>query len=344
MEHSQEIVLPYQIRSYVLESVIGYGGFGTVYKAKSLNYGNEYEFAVKSIKMPDKMNSKHYKHYQSFESEVQSLKRLDHPNIIRLYDYFQEGSYMFLVLEYCEGGTLETNIPTLTYYEKIKACLDIVNGITYIHENMIAHRDIKTLNILFDSNGRAKIADFGLSQKFFQDNDKISKTEGSLLYISPEIIKGVPFSAFKSDIWALGVLIYRVFTGIYPFSGFDKDEIVKNILCGIYNLSLVPPPLVGVVKSSLLPHPEDRMKIETIQQTLTKLCKDSKTFFSARLGKLQRSSIIISSNIKLASGKSGPLSLTNLNKQRQLTKKFLSPSKLALHNFYTSRSKLNLHE
>ena len=97
--------LPHQVRNYVLNSIIGKGGFATVYKAVNVFYN--IEFAVKMITPPKNESSRILR---SFEAEVNALIKLDHPNVIRLYDFFEEDGHMFLVLEFCSGGTLENKI------------------------------------------------------------------------------------------------------------------------------------------------------------------------------------------------------------------------------------------
>ncbi|OHT02259.1 CAMK family protein kinase [Tritrichomonas foetus] len=265
-----QLELPFRIKNYILTNVIGHGGFGTVYRAASTNY-NDYEFAVKVMKIPERVDEKHLAHILSLESEVSALKKLDHPNMIRLYDFFREKEHVFLVLELCTNGTLDEKIAKLSYKEKLKICSDIANGLKYCHENSFAHRDIKTVNILFDMNNRVKIADFGLSQFLVNKNQKTSKAEGSLNYISPEIIIKADNSPIKSDIWSFGVLIFRVFCNCYPFTGQDKREVMKNIRNCVYSSIKIPGELNPIVTRMLKMNPDERLTINKVCEMLNNL-------------------------------------------------------------------------
>lgn len=251
--------LPYQIKNYVLNSIIGQGGFAIVYKARNILYNRD--FAVKVI-CQSKLSSA-----STFEAEIQSLTQLDHPNVIRLYDHFQEDNNLILVLEYCGGGTLEDKImkeEDMPYEMQIQYCQQIVSALKYCYDQNIAHRDIKTSNILLDENGKVKMADFGLSQIINHDGN-MKKFGGSLHYYSPEICKKVPFNPFKADVWALGVLFYRLFTFSYPFDGVTDYEIKARIVDGFYPEKLSG--IIGkIVRKMLCVEPEERLSIDQISK------------------------------------------------------------------------------
>lgn len=251
--------LPHTVNNYILNSVIGRGGFAVVYKATHIKYSMD--FAIKVMKQC------HHAHnnISSFEAEVKSLTKIDHPNVIRLYDYLKDKDNLFLVLEYCSGGTLEDMIARndeICYSEKIKICSQIISALKYCNEMSIAHYDIKTSNILFDSNGRVKVADFGLSGLIGREKH-LKEFKGTLRYLAPEICRRVSFDPFKSDIWSLGVLFYRLFTYQYPFRGRNDKEIRQHIIDGIY-----PEILVGqigdIVRKMLNSVPCDRISIEKL--------------------------------------------------------------------------------
>ena len=266
MKSENTINLPFCIRSYILEKEIAKGGFGSVYLATSTKFP-DYQFAVKIIKITDstmKEDCISLKKLESFESEVQALKKLDHPHVIRLYDYFREGHIMFLVLEYCSGGTLEQRINKLNLTEKIKICHDVVLGLKYCHDNQVAHRDIKTSNVMFTANDQVKIVDFGLAE-FLEEDQKISKVGGSLYYLPPEIINKTSHSPFKADIWSLGVLMYRVFVQKYPFEGYNKDVVFKAIKNCLYVPNRLPREIIPIVTKMLTPDPDERLTLLQVQ-------------------------------------------------------------------------------
>lgn len=252
--------LPHQIRNYVLKSVLGNGGFGIVYKATNTLYN--LDFAVKVVCDP---KDKASKITRSFDAEVNALLKLDHPNVIRLYDFFREDNYMFLVLEYCPGGTLEDKIKNkelLLTQNKITICSQILSALKYCYDMSIAHRDIKTSNVLFDANGRVKVADFGLSELIGHD-EHFNEFNGSRYYIAPEIYKMISFSPFKADVWSLGVLFYRLFSYSYPFTGKNNADLKKKIILGFYP-QVFTPPLSDVVRYMLAIEPDERLTIEEL--------------------------------------------------------------------------------
>lgn len=253
--------LPHQVRNYVLNSIIGQGASSIVYKATNVLYN--IDFAVKVV---FKSNISE-RNTLTYEAEVNSLIKLDHPNVIHLYDFFNEGPNMFLVLEYCGGGTLEDKIAK---YEdiaedmKVKICIQIISALKYCYDMSIAHHDIKTANILFDNNGRIKVADFGLSNIYNHD-ENINEHKGTLSYSAPEVLKMSSFNPFISDIWSLGVLFYRLFTYSYPFEGKSKEKLIGAIMKGYYPDKLVGP-IKKVVRRMIVVNPDERITIEKLSK------------------------------------------------------------------------------
>lgn len=249
-------LLPHPIRNYILTSVIGHGGFATVYKATNVLYN--FEFAIKVVcksSISESVNS-------TYLAEVNSLTKLDHPNVIRLYDFFSEDDNMFLVLEYCSGGTLEDKInrnELITKEDKIRVCSQIISAIKYCYEMKIAHRDIKAANVLFDCNGRVKVSDFGLSG-FINHGSFTNEHKGTLSYLAPEVCQRGFFDPFKSDIWSLGVLFYRMFTSNFPFEGKSKDELRENIINGFYP-EILTGSMLKPIRRMLIVNPDERISI-----------------------------------------------------------------------------------
>lgn len=270
--------LPHKIKNYVLNSILGQGSFAIVYKAVSLFYNTEFAIKVLCRSASTEQNT------LTYEAEVNSLKKLNHPNIIRLYDYFSEDDHLFIVLEYCNGGTLEDKITQneeLSEDAKIRICSQLVSALKYCYDKSIVHQDIKTANILFDNNGRVKIADFGLSGIINHD-ENINLHRGTLHYSAPEVCKNSSFNPFKSDVWSLGVLFYRLFTYSYPFEGFTKDEL-KNAIINGYYCERISGDIRKVVDKMLVVNPDERISID-------KLAKMK--LFDISLNKVKRSGII----------------------------------------------------
>jgi serine/threonine protein kinase len=191
------------------------------------------EFAVKVS--PKNLGAKSGE--ESFDSEVRALTTLDHPNVIRCYDFFIEDERLFIVLEYCPYGTLEDRILAgiqKTPEEKIPIAAQIVHAISYCHAKRVAHRDIKATNVLFDIHGRVKVADFGLS-RHMEVGETLNLHNGSELYAPPELWKRKDHDPFAGDAWSLGVLLHRLVTYEYPWPTGDRDTVKMAIMSAIYN-------------------------------------------------------------------------------------------------------------
>ena len=158
------------------------------------------------------------------------LKKLDHPNIIKLYEVYQDEKNMHIVTEYCKKGDcidwISKNEDFFTEKEVKLIIKSTLLAINYMHINGICHRDLKPDNILLSEEKEVKIIDFGLS--ISKDNDiVVNKSVGTLNYIAPEVLKGD--YDFKSDIWSLGVVTYFLLSKKFPFDGKNKIEIIDNI-------------------------------------------------------------------------------------------------------------------
>lgn len=307
--------LPHQIRNYALNSIISHGGFAIVYKATHLFF--KMDFAIKVVCR----STISEKNAMTYEAEVNSLTKLDHPNVIRLYDFFVEDDNMFLVLEYCSGGTLEERISNkrdMPNEEKISICSQIVSALKYCYDMSIAHQDIKTSNVLFDENGRIKVADFGLSG-FIKDNANINTHKGTLNYLAPEICQKRSFNPFKSDIWSLGVLFYRLFTGSYPFFGQTKEELKKKIIDGFYP-EILKGPILKPVRQMLITDPNERISIEKLSKMPLFNVPMSSSTLSAFPRLREKSSNNL--NIKLSKRKSSLLYHQKISLQGSKTRQY----------------------
>jgi calcium-dependent protein kinase len=180
------------------------------------------------------------KDYESFITEMNILKGLDHPNIYKLYETWETDRIWFLSTEYCKGGELFYYIVKqenkhLTEGEAALIMRQSFSALKYLHENSICHRDIKPENFLLYKDkdpDNIKVIDFGLAKKL-SENEIMSNPNGTAYYIAPEVLKGD--YTVKCDIWSMGVVLYIMMCGRPPFKGKTNPEIINSVLKGEYN-------------------------------------------------------------------------------------------------------------
>ncbi|CAD8109993.1 unnamed protein product [Paramecium primaurelia] len=226
---------------YILDNKeLSSGSFGKVYQAKPKLLKNDPMRAVKVI--PKRL----IENKDRFLQEVEILRNLDHPNIIKLYETFEDVRNIYLVMELCTGGELFDQIVThgqLSEKDAQQVFIQIMRAISYCHSKGIAHRDLKPENFIYydDKPGSLlKVIDFGLSRVFRQSGQQekqmMKSRTGSVYYISPEVLDGQYDEL--CDVWSAGVILYILLTGIPPFNGNSDGEIVKQIKAGKFNLNL----------------------------------------------------------------------------------------------------------
>ena len=148
------------------------------------------------------------------------MSAIKHKHVIRLLEVFETNQYLFMVLEYAEGGDLlhhVNNVKAMTEEEAKKVFKQIVFGVAHCHCRSVLHRDIKLENILIGEKGNVKLCDFGISQLIEDPNLLIVEKSGTPPYMSPESFSEKGFNGFMSDIWSLGVLLYAMVCGKMPF-------------------------------------------------------------------------------------------------------------------------------
>ena len=165
-------------------------------------------------------------------TEIDIMKLCKHENVVRLFDLYENSDFIYIILELMKGGSLASYLhkKEFNFFEnEIKSIThQLVNALTYLHSFGIMHRDIKAENILLskeDSVKFIKISDFGLS-KLITNEEKCVEGYGTLFYVAPEILVKQPYDK-KIDIWSLGVLVYYIISGNYPFN--DSSNINKDI-------------------------------------------------------------------------------------------------------------------
>lgn len=168
-------------------------------------------------------------------SELQALRELNHPSIVKLLDNFNAKGKMCFVMEYCSGGELKHHLyekGPLPEDECYSIILQIVEAVRQCHNSNIIHRDLKLENILFSdaTHSRIKIVDFGIAGMFVRAGLGSKGNAGSLRYMAPEILNESGTSSTPAlDIWSIGVIIYALLTKRMPFRGATREEVIENI-------------------------------------------------------------------------------------------------------------------
>ena len=219
--------------------ILGSGHFGTV-RLASLFSNPSKKYAVKTI-----FKEKVKKDLHLLRRELEILKTLDHPNIVKFYEVYQDEKFFHLVMEYCSGGELLQRIVDQRHLNEKEAALimkKIFSATKYLHERGICHRDLKPENFLFSHKGRdgeIKIIDFGLSKQYDSsvlDSEaafkELKTVVGTALYVAPEVLKGK--YDYRCDNWSLGVVAYVLLSGNPPFFGENNKEIFLKVMKGKY--------------------------------------------------------------------------------------------------------------
>lgn len=175
------------------------------------------------------------------KNEVDNLVLLDHPNIVKLFETYENDEYLFMVQEYCEFSFSKFLKKNKLNEEMVRQLLkQLLSALVYCHKLGVIHRDIKFQNIMFSHENdikSLKLIDFGLSGHIDSTNTQFSRAMGTAVYLAPEVILGEYNE--KVDIWSVGVLIYYMLNGVPPFNGRDARELYENIIHGA-SINYVP--------------------------------------------------------------------------------------------------------
>jgi len=171
--------------------------------------------------------------------EIKIMKLLEHPNIVKLIEIIELDTKTCLVMEYVDGGDLFEyilNETRLSEPKSAKLFRQIVDAIEYLHQNLVIHRDLKPENILLDlSKDQVKLNDFGLSN-FMKPGNLLNTFCGSPHYCSPEIMLESKYIGPEVDVWSMGVILYTMTTGLFPWEGDSLPEVMRNAVKGNYTV------------------------------------------------------------------------------------------------------------
>jgi|CXWL01.1.fsa_nt_gi serine/threonine-protein kinase len=226
---------PKRIGRYDIDRVLGEGAMGVVYEG---NDGRLHrKVAIKTI-LKSALDSDSAKEYSMrFAREAQAVARLNHPNIVQVFDFAEEGDVAYIVMEMVRGRELKTFFDAKERFE-VKEVVHIMGelceALHFAHNANIIHRDIKPANVMIDTQGRVKLTDFGVARVTDPDRTQTDRTQagavvGTPAYMSPEQIQGNPIDR-RTDIFSAGVILYEFLAGAKPFTGSGAWAIAKKIL------------------------------------------------------------------------------------------------------------------
>ncbi|CAD8082823.1 unnamed protein product [Paramecium sonneborni] len=209
----------------IYDKVLGKGAYGVVLLAQDINFGNQLAAKIiskKSLSQIDIVN---------LRNEINIQSNLYHPNIVTMIDAFEDNEYLYMLLEYCNGGCLFTKIQLsgpLREDKAYKYFIQIVQAVQYLHQKNVLHRDIKLSNLLINQEDQIKLADFTWSTSL-QMGYVAPQICGTLEYMPPEVIQN-GFQNEKLDIWSLGIVLYEMLHNDFPQNGliFIRNGISKE--------------------------------------------------------------------------------------------------------------------
>mmetsp|Transcript_15056 Transcript_15056/g.45123 ORF Transcript_15056/g.45123 Transcript_15056/m.45123 type:complete len:529 (-) Transcript_15056:27-1613(-) len=212
--------------------VIGQGSFGSVSKAKSRETGASR--AIKSLSKDRGSDTR-----RRFRQEILIMKMVDHPNIIRLFETFEDKKLIYLVMELCTGGDLSKRLKQVKRFSEAECAVlmeQILRPVTYLHSQRLCHRDLKPENFLLltqDPVGEntLKMVDFGLACTL-NEGEYLSTKLGTVLYSSPQVLEGR--YGDPCDVWSCGVMMYVLLSGQHPFQGKTDAEVMATVKRGNY--------------------------------------------------------------------------------------------------------------
>ncbi len=251
-----------RIGRYVITGRIGRGGMGMVYRG--LDEALEREVAVKTLTAEGTLDAESRRR---FEVEARAAARLQHPNIVTVYELGEDRGLPFIAMEMLPGVDLEALLRSgeeIPLAEKLDVVAQVCRGLAYAHEHGIVHRDIKPSNVRLLEDGTAKIMDFGIAKLGGTHLTKTGMMVGTVHYMSPEQVRGKPLDG-RSDVFSAGVILYELLAGERPFRGEGATQVLYKIVhdppppLGTY-VADYPPDLERIIMTALAKDREQRYR------------------------------------------------------------------------------------
>uniref|UniRef100_A0A8C1DH68 protein kinase C n=1 Tax=Cyprinus carpio carpio TaxID=630221 RepID=A0A8C1DH68_CYPCA len=257
--NSKQKKTPLSLQDFRLIAVLGRGHFGKVLLAEYKKSGNMY--AIKALKKGDIVARDEVESLMCEKRIFETVNSMQHPFLVNLFACFQTPEHVCFVMEYTAGGDLMMHIhadvftePRAVFYA---AC--VVLGLQFLHDNKIVYRDLKLDNLLLDTEGYVKIADFGLCKEGMGFGDRTSTFCGTPEFLAPEVLTDTSYTR-AVDWWGLGVLIYEMLVGESPFPGDDEEEVFDSIVNDeVRYPRFLSSEAIGIMRRLLRRNPERRL-------------------------------------------------------------------------------------
>lgn len=247
--------------AYKIGNKLGEGAYSSVRSLKHRITGEH-----RAVKVIRKSSLKTEEERGIFFNEVAILRELDHPNIVKLYEFYQDDKHYYMITEYCNGGELFDKILNDGCFSEHMAAdsmRELLSVVLYMHDRHIAHRDIKPENFLINvaaTGSMLKAIDFGTAQRYLP-GQPMSYKIGTAYYIAPEVLREEYTE--KCDIWSAGIVLYIMLCGYPPFSGEDDAEIIEKVKSGVFSFdshewNFISDDVKGLIRQMLTVNPSRR--------------------------------------------------------------------------------------
>jgi eukaryotic-like serine/threonine-protein kinase len=249
---------------YDIIRVLGKGAMGIVYEGRDPNLDRR--VAIKTVKVENLAPEAAAEYESRFRTEARSAARLQHPNIVSVYDSDRHEDIAYLVMEYIQGDDLKHHLDNGDRYsleQSLHMIDDLLSALDYAHRHGVVHRDIKPANLLLEASGRLKLTDFGVAR--MQDAEA-TRTQGAMVgtlkYMAPEQVQGQKIDT-RADLFAVGVILYQLLTDQRPFDGDNEFAIIHQIIGHTPPApstvdARLPVAIDGVIARALAKKPDDR--------------------------------------------------------------------------------------
>ena len=226
---------PASLGRYRIERVLGKGAMGVVYEALDPKLNRKVAIKTILVSQLDEETAKDFS--RRFVREAHAVARLNHPNIVQVYDFGEEGGVAYLVMEFIRGSELKSALASGRVFDRqqcVRIMCELLDALDFAHDAGIVHRDIKPANVMLDGQGRAKLTDFGVARITDADRTGAERTQagtvvGTPAYMSPEQIEGQRVDR-RSDIFSAGIILYQFLTGQKPFTGEGAWTVARKII------------------------------------------------------------------------------------------------------------------